>query len=86
MSPAGLEVVERADALALALVAVDRRRADPVRPSCSARRFAPCFVRVKTRACSIGRSGSGREELALPLAVDRVDDLRHELGRRCCAA
>ena len=26
------------------------------------------------------------EQLALALAVDREDDLGHELGRACCAA
>ena len=35
----------------------------PSRPSCSARRFAPCLVRVKTSACVDG-VGCGRAELS----------------------
>ena len=42
---AALKSSSASDALALALVAVDRGGADAVLASCSARRLAPCLVR-----------------------------------------
>ena len=55
----------------------------PSLPSCSARRLAPCLVRVNTSAWSI-RPGRDevREQLALAVAVDRDHDLLDELGGR----
>ena len=84
---AGLEVGQRADALRLALVAVDGGREDAVllellREPVGAVLGAGEDERLVDPA---GRDEVA-EQLALALAVDRVDDLRDELGRRCCAA
>ena len=80
---AGLEVVERPDPLALALVAVDRGRGDAV-----AGELLGEAVRAVLRPGEDERllDAAGPDEvaqqLALALAVDREDELRDELGRR----
>ena len=85
--PAGLEVVERLDPLALALVAVDRGRGDPV-----ALELLGEVVRAvlgpgeDERLLDAAAPDQMAEQLALAMSVDREDDLGHELRRRCCAA
>ena len=79
--PVGLEVGERADALRLALVAVDGGRGDavplellgePVR--------AVLGAREDERLVDAAGLDEVAEQLALALAVDAVDDLLDELG------
>jgi hypothetical protein len=73
-SPCRLEILERADARVLALVAVDRVGVDVVLCSCEARRLEPCLVLQNTSTCPSCSSSQVREQLAL--AVRRRRDRR----------
>ena len=75
---AGLEVGERARCAASGSCCRGSRSPRCRRvSSCSASRLAPCLVRVNTSAWSIRpRLDEVAEQLALAVAVDRVDDLR----------
>ena len=85
--PAGLEVGQRADALRLALVAVDRGGRDAVALELLGEPVGAVLgAREDERLVDPAGLDEVAEELALPLAVDRVDDLGHELRWRCCAA
>ena len=86
--PAGLEVGQRADALRLALVAVDRGRRRCRRCSSCSREPVGAVLGAGEDERLVDPAGRDEvaEQLALALAVDRMDDLRDELGRRCCAA
>ena len=77
--PAGLEVGQRADALPLALVAVDRDGGDAV-PAELLGEPVGAVLGAGEHERLIDGAGADEvaEELALALAVDRVDDLRHE--------
>ncbi len=80
--PARFEVVEGADALALALVAVDGRGVDPVAPELLGEAIRPVLGPGEDeRLLDPAAPDQRREELALPLAVDGEDDLRDELDR-----
>ena len=86
--PAGLEVGQGADALRLALVAVDRggRRCRRCSSCCGEPVRAVLGPGEDERLVDPAGRDEVAEQLALALAVDHVDDLGHELGRRCCAA
>ena len=75
-----LEVIERADALALALVAVDREGVDPVLAELLGEAVGPVLGPGEDeRLGDAARPDEMREELALALAVDRDHDLLDEL-------
>ena len=81
--PAGLEVVEGANALRLAPVAVDRGRGDPVADQLLGE-AARAVLRPREDQRLADRAGpdEAAQQLALALAVHRVDDLADQLGRR----
>ena len=77
--PAGLEVGQGADALALALVAVDRDRRDAVAAELLGESVGAVLGAGEHERLVDGAGADEvAEQLALALAVDRVDDLRHE--------
>ncbi len=81
--PAGLEVGQRAHALRLALVAVDRGRADAVMAELEGEAVGAVLGPGEDQGL-VDPPGRDQvaQQLALALAVDHVDDVRHELGRR----
>ena len=81
--PAGLEVGEGPDALRLALVAVDRGGLDAVALELLGEPVGAVLGPGEDeRLVDPAGPDEVAEQLALALAVDRVDDLGHELGRR----
>ena len=85
--PAGLEVGQRADALALALVAVDGDGGDAVATELLGESIGAVLgAREDERLVDRAGADEVAEQLALALAVDRVDDLGHQRRRRSCAA
>ena len=77
--PAGLEVGQRADPLSLALVAVDRDGRDAVAAELLGESIG-AVLRAREHQRLVDGAGADEvaQQLALALAVDRVDDLRHE--------
>ena len=81
--PAGLEVGQGADPLGLALVAVDGRGRDPVLLELEREPVGAVLgAGEDERLVDPAGRDEVAEQLALALAVDHVDDLGDELGRR----
>ena len=80
---ARLEVLEGADPLRWLRSQWIAVALTPRRSRSEASRLAATFVRVKTRSCSevLARWTRWLEEVDLPVAVDRVTDLRDDLRR-----
>ena len=78
--PTGLEVRERTNALGLRLVAVDRRGGDAIVGELLGEPVRPVLGAGEDE-CLVDLTGTNevREQLPLPLAVDRMDDLLDEV-------
>src|SRR5215210_2896436 len=80
--PARFEVIERANPLGLALVAVDRVRGDPVAAQLLGEPVRTVLrTREHERPIDPAASDEVAEKLALALSIDRVHDLADELDR-----
>ncbi len=79
--PAGLEVGQRANALRLALVAVDRRGTDAIVLELGGE-SAGAVLGPGEDECLVDSATPDQvaEQLALALPIDRVDDLGYQLG------
>ena len=79
-----LELVERADALRLALVAVDRDRGDAVQLELLGEAVGAVLgAREDERLVDAAALDELAEQLALAVLVDRDDDLLDEVRRAC---
>jgi hypothetical protein len=80
--PAGLEVVEGSDALALALVAVDRGSEDAVHAELFGQAVGAVLGSGEDeRPIDSAGADEMAQQLALAFAIDRVDDLANQLDR-----